>query len=177
MYNENLKALNAEIARFDAQKYYNKPCEALINSNICPHYRKIRQGQQALAIAAEDLRVWSQAKDSAGAIVALKLERTSSTYNKVFFFGKFPILADFVKYDSPRKILTEIFFEINFFGLKYVLKDSESIPKKIFFAIFFENFLFLAIFVKKWLSPRKKFSTGNFFRNQLFRFKIRFETF
>ena len=55
MYNETLKALNAEIARFDAQKYYNKPCEALINSNIRPHYRKIRQRQQALAIAAEDL--------------------------------------------------------------------------------------------------------------------------
>ena len=55
MYDENLKALNAEITRFDAQKYHNQPYEALINSNIRPHYRKIRQRQQALQIAAEDL--------------------------------------------------------------------------------------------------------------------------
>ena len=55
MYDETLKALNAEIARFDAQKYHNEPYEALINSNIRPHYRKIRQRQQALQTAAEDL--------------------------------------------------------------------------------------------------------------------------
>ena len=33
----------------------------------------------------------------------------------------------------------EIFFETNFFGLKYVLKHSESIPKKTFFRNFFSK--------------------------------------
>ena len=55
IYDEALKSLNAEIDRFDAQKYHNKPYEALISSNIRPHYRKIRQRQQALTAAAEDL--------------------------------------------------------------------------------------------------------------------------
>ena len=55
IYDEASKALKAEISKFEAQKYYNKPYEALIQSNIRPHYRKIRQRQQALLIAAEDL--------------------------------------------------------------------------------------------------------------------------
>ena len=55
MYDENLKALKTEVSKFDAQKYHNKPYEAIIKSNIRPHYRKIRQREQALLIAAEDL--------------------------------------------------------------------------------------------------------------------------
>ena len=46
---------------------------------------------------------------------------------------------------SQKKIQREIFFEINVFGIKYVLKHSESIKKSKFVV---ENFHFLAIFVK-----------------------------
>merc|ERR1712074_225362 len=95
----------------------------------------------------------------------------------MFFFENFLFLAIFdKKWLSPRKnFQRENFFEINFFGLKYVLKHSESIPKKKFSKIFFENFHFVTPFVKIWLSPRKNNFKGNFFRNQLFRFKTRFE--
>ena len=78
-------------------------------------------------------------------------------------FESFHFLVIFVKkWLSPRKnFQREIFFETNFFGLKYVLKHSESIPKKnfrnfFFRKFFFENFHFLTIFVKKLLSPRKR---------------------
>merc|ERR1712074_360934 len=95
--------------------------------------------------------------------LALKLERTSSTYDYVFSKNSLFLAIFDKKWLSPRKkISTGIFFELNFFGLKYVLKHSESIPKKNFFRIFFENFHFLTIFVKKWLSPRKKFQGENF---------------
>ena len=43
----------------------------------------------------------------------------------------------------------ENFFEINFFGLKYVLKHSESILKKKISKILVENFHYVAILVKK----------------------------
>ena len=43
MYDETLKAFNTEMARFDAQKYHNQPYEALMNTNIRPHYKKLRQ--------------------------------------------------------------------------------------------------------------------------------------
>ena len=55
MYNEILKALNAEMTSFEAKEYHNMSYEALLKSNIRPHYRKLRQRQQALLIAADDL--------------------------------------------------------------------------------------------------------------------------
>ena len=43
--------------------------------------------------------------------------------------------------------------------------------------MFFWKISLFGYFVKKWLSPRKKTFKGKIFRNQLFGFKIRFETF
>ena len=55
MYDETLKAFKAEMATFDDQHYFNMPFEDLPQSNIRPHYRKLRQRQQALLVAADDL--------------------------------------------------------------------------------------------------------------------------
>ena len=73
---------------------------------------------------------------------------------------------------SQKKHSKGNFFETNFLGLKYVLKHSESIPKKNFFSkFFFENFHFLTTFVKQWLSTRKKFSRENVFEINFFGLK------
>ena len=55
IYDETLKAFKAEMATFDDQHYFNMPFEDLPQSNIRPPYRKLRQREQALLIAAEDL--------------------------------------------------------------------------------------------------------------------------
>ena len=55
MYDENLKAFISEMESFEDQHYFNTPHEDLPQSNIRPHYRKLRQREQALLIAAEDL--------------------------------------------------------------------------------------------------------------------------
>ena len=55
MYDKTLKAFKAEMASFDDQHYFNMPYENLPQSNIRPHYRKLRQRQQALLTAADDL--------------------------------------------------------------------------------------------------------------------------
>ena len=72
----------------------------------------------------------------------------------MFFSKNFFFLAVFVKkWLSPRKnFQREIFFEIDFFGLEYVLKHSESIWKKNF-ETFFKNsdfWPFLIIFSHFW---------------------------
>ena len=56
----------------------------------------------------------------------------SKFFSKIFFFCH--LRHKMVQ--SKKKISTGIFFEINFFGLKYVLKHSESIPKNFFSKIF-----------------------------------------
>ena len=43
---------------------------------------------------------------------------------------------------------TRFFFEINFFGLKYISKHSESIRKNCFSKILVKNFLYVAIWLK-----------------------------
>ena len=55
MYDETFKAFKTEMESFDAQHYFNIPYEDLSQSNIRPHYRKLRQREQALLIAADDL--------------------------------------------------------------------------------------------------------------------------
>ena len=88
------------------------------------------------------------------------------------------ILAE--KRQSPRKKFNKgkkINFEI--FGLKYVLKHSESTPTK---KIFDQNFLtvIFSLFWPFWPKktvPRTKFYTGKNFRFRDFQFKIRFKTF
>ena len=96
-------------------------------------------------------------------------------FSKIFTYGLFLSKNGKV---PENKIFDGIFFEIYFFWVKICFEifwiDSK---KKKFRKFFFENFHFLTPFVKKWLSPRKNNFKGNFFRNQLFRFKIRFETF
>ena len=93
-----------------------------------------------------------------GAILALKLERTSSTYNKVFSenFPFWPISSKNGR--VPEKFSTEFFFEINFFGLKYVLKHSESISKKNPVKNFLPRFYnFWTKLAKKWKFSKKNF--------------------
>ena len=86
-------------------------------------------------------------------------------HTTMFFSKNFFFLAIFVKkWLSPRKnFQREIFFEINFFGLKYVLKHSESIPKKNFFRKFFRKFSLFGYFRQKMVKSQKKISNGNFF--------------
>ena len=103
-----------------------------------------------------------------------KITKKWKLSNKNFENFQFLAILSLNGYVPEKKNSTGIFFELNFFGLKYVLKHYESIPKKIFFRKCFSIIFFFCPFSsKKWLSPRKNFSTGNFFRNQLFRFKIR----
>ena len=94
------------------------------------------------------------------------------------FFRKFSLFGHFRQkmVKSQQKIFNGKFFRHQLFRFK-IRFETFWIDSKKKFEILFENFHFLAIFVKKWLSPRKNFQRGNFFRNQLFRFKIRFETF
>ena len=66
------------------------------------------------------------------------------------------------------KIFNGIFFEINFFGLEYVLKHSESILKKKiqkFWSIIFTLWLFWS---KNGRVPEKNFQRGNFFEIDFF---------
>ena len=59
---------------------------------------------------------------------------------------------------SPKKnFQRENFFRYQFFRFKIRFETFWIDSKKKFRKFFFENFHFLTIFVKKWLSPRKNF--------------------
>ena len=63
----------------------------------------------------------------------------------------------------------ENFFEINFFGLKYVLKHSESILKKnFFFKNFGRKFSLCGHFGQKTVESQRKIFNGKFFSKSTF---------
>ena len=57
IYEEAVKAIQRELAEFEAQKYLFKPYEDLHSTDIRPRYRKLRMREQALLLASEDLRL------------------------------------------------------------------------------------------------------------------------
>ena len=97
---------------------------------------------------------------------------------KIFWLCHFFTILGFLaeKRLSPsKKNRRENIFDFEIFGLKYVLKHSESIPNN---KIFDQNFYF-AIFhhFGRKTTESKKIYTGKNFRFWDFRFKLRFETF
>ena len=57
IYEEAVRAIQRELAEFEAQKYLFKPHEDLHSTDIRPRYRKLRMREQALLLASEDLRL------------------------------------------------------------------------------------------------------------------------
>merc|ERR1711873_21271 len=57
IYEEAVKAIQRELAEFEAQKYLFKPHEDLHSTDIRPRYWKLRMREQALLLASEDLRL------------------------------------------------------------------------------------------------------------------------
>ena len=55
IYEEVVRAVQRELAEFEAQKYLFKPLEELPSTDIRPRYRKLRMREQALLLASEDL--------------------------------------------------------------------------------------------------------------------------
>ena len=55
IYEEAVRAIQRELAEFEAQKYLFKPLEELPSTNISSRYRKLRMQEQALLLASEDL--------------------------------------------------------------------------------------------------------------------------
>ena len=117
------------------------------------------------------------------------LKHSESILKKNYFkkFGrKFSLCGHFRQktVESQRKIFKrENFFQIDFFGLEYVLKHSESILKKrvkltlIRSGRWAELGLPLELSCLKTVESQRKFSTGKFFSESTFRFRIRFKTF
>ena len=56
IYEEAVRAIQRELAEFEAQKYLFKSLEDLPSTDIRPRYRKLRMREQALLLASEDLR-------------------------------------------------------------------------------------------------------------------------
>ena len=98
------------------------------------------------------------------------------------FFDCFWPFSNFLGWKMKKKVLLPIgqyYFEFlshHLFRFK-IRFEIFWIDLKKKSKIFLENFHFLAIFVKKWLSPRKQIFNGKFFSKPTFRFKIRFEIF
>ena len=57
IYEEAVRAIQRELAEFEAQKYLFKPHEDLHSTDIRDRYRKLRMREQALFLASEDLRL------------------------------------------------------------------------------------------------------------------------
>ena len=96
--------------------------------------------------------------------------------NKIYWLRQFFTILVEIRQSPRKKNLQEKNFD-EIFGLKYVLKHSESIPtKKIVSTNNFWLGHFFTVLAKKWLSPRKIFNGKNF-RFRDFRLKIRFKTF
>ena len=55
IYQEAVRAIQRELAEFEAQRYLFKPREDLPSSDIRPRYRRLRMRKQALLLASEDL--------------------------------------------------------------------------------------------------------------------------
>ena len=55
IYEEAVRAIQRELAEFEAQKYLFKPLEELPSTDIRPRYRRLRMREQALLLASEDL--------------------------------------------------------------------------------------------------------------------------
>ena len=92
---------------------------------------------------------------------------------KSIFFRKFSLYGHVgQKWLSPRKNFKGKFFRYQLFRFKICFETFWIDSEKIFFRFFFRKFsLFLTIFVKKWLSPRKKFQGENFFDINFFGLK------
>ena len=99
-------------------------------------------------------------------------------FDQIFFvFAIFSTCAPFFEKNLFQVIMGIFFFEIEIFVLKYGLDHFKSIPtKKLFWPKIFVFAIFSAcdpIFRKKAMSSHN----GEFFRNQDFRFEIRFGSF
>ena len=57
IYEEAVRAIQRELAEFEAQKYLFKPHEDLHSTDIRLRYRKLCMREQALLLASEDLRL------------------------------------------------------------------------------------------------------------------------
>ena len=60
IYEEAVRAIQCELAEFEAQKYLFKPHEDLHSTDIRPRYRKLRMREQALLLASKDLRLFRE---------------------------------------------------------------------------------------------------------------------